>query len=249
MLSHIFRTTDVALLAISPTIFDIPDFHRKILLLNSRLSDVGRRISEIRFIDEDDLRISKAIDELSRKFSVVIISGAFNAWNNYQLAKIVAELFSVPLNISQEAMEIYTTSVDNFSEKFESTLKEIYLPRRAELLHKKSSYHFGFRFANLVCCDESLQCMDEILEIIHGSLMLGHHFFTRQIVVKVPFEKFAQKIEEIASENGCEHHIMREDGNSHKIIIRHTEIAIVQDCQERMTEFLCNVDGSFEVFA
>ena len=244
-----FHSTDIVFLEISPTNFSLENFTRKISLANRHFHEIGRRISEIHLIRNEKLEIEKSIDELSRKFNIIFVSGSLGGQNFHHIASAIANIFSVPLEISPEAMAIYSTHLQkNGMEYTENLAKKVLLPRSSTLLHKKDSPHFGFWFANIICVDDSLQCTSEVLEILQRDILSGCNFFTRQIVTKVPVELFAEKIEEFARNLDFEHYIIREDDNSHKIVIHHGNISQLKAYDLAICNILQEIDGTFKVF-
>ena len=244
-----FHDTDIAFLEISQTTFSLENFHRKTLVATNIFYKIGRRISEIRLIKNEKQAIESAIDELSRKFNIVFVSGSFGGQKYHHITNTISKLFNIPLEISQDAMEIYTTYLQkNGIEYTENFAKKILLPRNSAILHKEGSLYFGFRFANIICVDDSLQCTCEILEILREDLLGGCNFFTRQIVTKIPIELFAGKIEEFANNADFEHFIFREDGNSQRIVIHHGDISQLKKYAAEIEEILQEITNDFKVF-
>lgn len=246
---HKFHDTDIAFLEIFQTAFSLENFHRKTLIASHSFYEIGRRISEIRMIKNEKQAIEKAIDELSRKFNIVFVSGSLGGQKYHHITSIISKLFNIPLEISQEAMAFYTSDLQkNGIQYTDSFAKKILLPRNSAILRKSGSKHFGFRFANIISVDDSLQCTCEILEILQKDLLNGRNFLTRQIVTKIPIELFAGKIEKFASNANFEHYILHEDNNSHRIVIHHSNISQLKSYAFEIEAILQEIANTFKVF-
>jgi hypothetical protein len=244
-----FHDTDIAFLEISQTTFSLENFHRKTLIATNIFYKIGRRISEIRLIKNEKQAIEKAIDELSRKFNIVFVSGSFGGEKYHHITNTISKLFNIPLEISQDAMQIYTTYLQkNGIEYTKNFAKNFLLPRNSAVLHKSGSSYFGFHFANIICVDDSLQCTCEILEILQKDLLSGCNFLTRQIVTKIPIEVFSNRIEEFASNSDFEHFIFREDNNSHRIVLHHGNISQLNKYAAEIESILQEIANTFKVF-
>ncbi len=244
-----FHNTDIAFLEISQTNFSLENFYRKLSVANRSFNEIGRRISEICLIQNNKYDIARAVDELSRRFNIVFVSGSLGGQNCHHIASIISNVFNVPLEISPDAMAIYTSSLQkNGIEYVASFTKKTLFPRNSAILHKKDSPYFGFRFANIICVDDSLQCASEVLEILQKDLLSGCNFFTRQIVTKIPIELFSSKIEEFANNTDFEYCIIRDDENSHKIVIHHGNISQLKVYYLEICNILQEIDGTFKVF-
>jgi len=220
---------DIALLEIGDFL-NISALYDKASYLNQHLDCIGRQIAEIRFIKNTQHRIEQTIDELSRNFSIVLVSGSFGFHKNHHVVNAIANIFNTEVEANSKAKEVYLKYLVKHGIEYKDYFeKSFILPRNSSVFlleddtenEPSGGLHFGFRYANIICCDETNQTMMGIIHILRDIIGESYCRSLRHIITSVPVELFYEKLDMMAKASGVSHYIYRHNSNYHKIVVQH----------------------------
>lgn len=221
-----FSDKDIALLLIGNSSFiETPN----IAYINEYLSCIGRKICEFRLIQNIKSDIESALQDLSQNFNLTLVAGSFGFQLHHYAVQIISDIFKTHVKINNEAREIYMNRLELHNILYEEQYQKAFmLPQNSLVIKLENGINFAFRYANIICFDESSKTLNEIITILRDTIQHSHIHSTRHVFTDIPAEVFYLPIENLAREMGVKWNINHKHDNHVMIVAQHTDAMLVK---------------------